>query len=169
ILLTGKNLPDSHHIGLKIHLGNFDPPTVALYISSVFGMDRAPDFLVEEMYRRTEGNPLLLTQLLHSLIQSHQIFDEQGRWSPTLLKEVGIDFGKLAIPKTLSEFCRNKFTALPPDYQKLVAMVSLAKAALNTSKVQQWGLELSKLEWKRLEKENLLSADPISGELKLLN
>src|SRR5204863_3563607 len=62
ILLTGKNLPDSHHIGLKIHLGNFDPPTVALYISSVFGMDGAPDFLVEEMYRRTEGNPLLLTQ-----------------------------------------------------------------------------------------------------------
>jgi hypothetical protein len=103
------------------------------------------------------------------LIQSHQIFDDQGRWSPTILKEVGIDFTKLEIPKTLSEFCRGKYQALSPLFKRLISTVALAKAPLTLTRIQHLGIAMEKLDWKRLEKENLLAVDPVEHEIKLLN
>ncbi len=169
IVLTGKNLPDVPELGIKIQLKNFDRAKVAEYIASVLGMDHPPDFLAEELHRRSEGNPLFLTQLLYSLIQSHQIFDNQGRWSSTILKEVGIDFSKLEIPQTLSEFCQAKYSLLNPKFQKILSFIALTKGSLTTAHFQHLGLEMKPLDWKRLEKENLVSVDPVDGEIKLLN
>jgi len=169
IVLTRKKIPDLPELGTKIHLNSFNREKVGEYTSSVLGMERAPEFLVDELYRRTEGNPLFLTQLLYSLIQSHQIFDKQGRWSPTILKEVGIDFSKLEIPKTLSEYCQKKYNSLSPKFQKVLSLIALAKAPLEIPHFFRLKFEMRPLDWKRLEKENIISIDPTTKKIKLLN
>jgi serine/threonine protein kinase/tetratricopeptide (TPR) repeat protein len=169
ILLAGRDLSNPGGFGFKIELGNLNRRKVSEYTQSVLGIENPPDFLVDELFSRTEGNPLLLTELLQTLIESHQIFDEQGRWSSSLLKEVGIDFNKFEVPKTLAEYCRTKFFSLPQNCQKILSALALAKASLDISLPGKLGFQFEKKDWELLEKEKIVRVDPASGELKLQN
>jgi serine/threonine protein kinase/tetratricopeptide (TPR) repeat protein len=169
IVLAGTDLPSSSPVGHTITLRNFDRQEVSHYIASVLGMMAPPSFLVDELFSRTEGNPLFLTDLLHSLIGSHQMFDNQGRWSASLLKEVGIDFSQLQAPKTLMEYCENKYRRLTPDSQRILSLVALAKAPLDRARIVKLGLEVHKKEWEILQEENLIALDPSQGEIRLIN
>jgi tetratricopeptide (TPR) repeat protein len=168
IVLAGRNLSISPGTGFQLELKNFDRPTVASYVASVLGMTDVPPFLSEELHARTEGNPLLLTELLQSLLQSHQIFDSQGRWSASLLKEVGIDFNKLKVPRTIEEYCESKFKNLSTKGQKLLSIVAISKAPLDRALLPSLGLEINPEEWRTLEIENLIDLDRI-WEVKLFN
>src|SRR6266581_2607137 len=46
--------------------------------------------LLDTMYTLTEGNPFLIEELLKSLIEAGDIFDEQGRWKRKELRELHI-------------------------------------------------------------------------------
>src|SRR3989440_3388233 len=46
--------------------------------------------LLDTMYALTEGNPFLIEELLKSLIEAGDIFDEQGRWKRKELRELHI-------------------------------------------------------------------------------
>jgi tetratricopeptide (TPR) repeat protein len=168
IVLVGKPMKTTsgnwHHITLK----NFDPQEVSSYIGSVLGMSNPPDFLVDELYDRTEGNPLFLTELLQSLIQSRQLFDEYGRWSPSRIQDIGIDFGKLEAPKTLTEYCQNKYRHLNAEAQKILLTVSLSKAPVTRHDLYKLGLSKGPTHWTFLQDEKLIRVEP-SGIVRLNN
>src|SRR6266571_119421 len=46
--------------------------------------------LLDAMYMLTEGNPFLIEELLKSLIEAGDIFDEQGRWKRKEIRELHI-------------------------------------------------------------------------------
>src|SRR5262249_2117305 len=144
-------------------------PTVSQYVASVLGVADPPQSLIQELFSRTEGNPLLLTELLHSLIMSHQIFDDQGRWSPAMLKELGVDFGKLEVPKTLEDYCQSKYQRLPVASQQILCAAALAKAPLDRALFVRMGMETQRSDWEILQEEGLVSVDPTSGEVRLIN
>jgi tetratricopeptide (TPR) repeat protein/tRNA A-37 threonylcarbamoyl transferase component Bud32 len=169
IVLAGPNLKDLSETGFTVSLNNFDRFAVAQYIASVLGVENPPDFLVDELFSRSEGNPLFLTELLNSLILSHQVFDEQGRWSPSMLEEIGVDFNKLLVPKTLDEYCRSKYENLPAASKQLLATIALTKAPLERTMIGKLGLEIHKSDWDFLQRANLVGVDPYLNELRLLN
>jgi serine/threonine protein kinase/tetratricopeptide (TPR) repeat protein len=169
IVLAGRLLKETPGLGVRMALGNFNRANVSQYVASVLGIENPPDFLVEELYSRTEGNPLLLTELLQSLIETHQVFDEQGRWSSLLLKEVGIDFRRLRVPKTMGEYCRNKYVGLSSSAQQLLSVVALTQAPLDRIKLMKLGLGFEPSDFETLQKENLIQIDPVQGEMRLAN
>jgi serine/threonine protein kinase len=167
IVLTSsspKTVSGWHNISLK----NFDREEVAQYIGSVLGILDPPDFFTEELFSRTEGNPLFLTELLHSLIQSHQLFDEQGRWSPSRLQNIGIDFGKLQVSKSLTEYCQNKLARLSAGAKKILLAASLTKAPLTRHDLSKLNLSQDATDWKILQDENLIAVNPF-GNIQLQN
>jgi serine/threonine protein kinase/tetratricopeptide (TPR) repeat protein len=153
-----------HHIILK----NFDRQEVGCYIASVLGMSNPPHFLTEELFIRTDGNPLFLTELLQSLIQSHQLFDEYGRWSPSRIEDLGIDFNKLEAPKTLQEHCREKYQFLPDTVKKILLAVSVSKSALTRHDLFELGLGGITKEVAFLQGEKLVNVDA-EGTIRLSN
>ncbi len=152
----------------NVSLKNFDKREIDQYVSSVLGIENPPADLIEELHARTEGNPLFLTTILQSLIQSHQLFDEQGRWSPLRLQEIGIDFGKLEAPQNLTDYCRSKYEHLSPGAQKILLTVAISQTPLTRHDLSKLGWGQDSTDWKNLREENLIEALP-SGNLKLLN
>ncbi len=168
IVLTSSNPRPTLGIWHHITLSNFVRDDVAKYIGSVLGLSTPPAPLVEGLYTRSEGNPLFLTELLQSLIKSRQLFDEQGRWSFSLLHDVGIDFSKMQVPHTLTEFCQNKYEQLSPQARRMFLTVSLARAPLTILDLKRLGFDQNSEDWRVLQKENLIAMDP-SGDIRLLN
>jgi tetratricopeptide (TPR) repeat protein len=168
MVLTGFSPKTTSGLWHTISLKNFDPQKVSQYISSVLGVPDPPNFLVEELYQRTEGNPLFLTELLQSLIQSRQLFDEQGQWSPMRLQDIGIDFRKLKVPKTLTEYLQNKYNRLPLGASQILLAISLSKASLTRHDVTRLGFGQNPTDWKILEEEGLIATD-LSGNFHLIN
>lgn len=154
----------------KIGLENFKSEEVREFIASVIGVGDPPEYLTQQLHSRSKGNPLLLKEILFSLIMSQQIFDEKGRWSPELLKELTVDFSNLEVPKTLKEFCEKKYRALPPECQKILIALALAKYPLTRPLFEQMGYNnASRCQWTLLEEEDLVSFEPTSGSYRLLN
>ncbi len=156
-------------LGNHIHLGPFDLSGVAQYTGSVLGVESPPQFLVEELYARSQGNPLILTEILHSLIASQQIFDEAGQWSPSFLKEVGINFKKFKVPKTLDEYCQNRFNSLSRGCQKILIAAAIAKAPLERNFLKKSNFGSTSNDCTLLEESGLIYSDPITGKIKLNN
>jgi tetratricopeptide (TPR) repeat protein len=170
LITSGTDLKNNNVSDIFISLKNFKYDSVKKYISSILGVEEDPPaFLVEELYSRTEGNPLFLTDLLDSLIRSHQIFDAQGKWSPLMLKEIKVDFRKLQVPKTLQEYCQSKFKNLPNQAQQLLSIIALSKIPLDNLLLMKMGIDFNKDDLKILEKNNLVRVDPAKGEIRLNN
>jgi tetratricopeptide (TPR) repeat protein len=167
--VTSANTRSIASLGNHIHLNPFDLTGVAQYIGSVLGVESSPQFLVDELLSRSQGNPLILTEILHSLISSHQIFDEAGQWSPSFLKEIGINFQKFQVPKTLNEYCKNRYNNLPKDCRKILIAVAIAKAPLERNFLKKNNLGVTLNDCTLLEETGLICSDPITGKIKLNN
>lgn len=154
---------------LTIPIAEFGSAEVGRFAASVLGVAEPPQHLVDELFARSSGNPLILTELLHALIRSHQIFDEQGRWSPAMLRDVGIDFDKLQVPKTLNDYCRAKYERLTPEGRRVMDVISVSRAPLERTKASKLAGTTDVAVWDLLKEEGLVDTDPISDEARLLN
>jgi len=153
-----------HNVTLK----NYDAEETEEYFRSVLGGELPPADLIKELHARTEGNPLLLSTMLHSLIQSHQLFDEKGRWSSLRLQEIGIDFGRLEAPQNLNDYCRSKYARLSPDAKNALLAIALSEAVLHERDLCDLGVRLLPRDWEHFGEERLIERSE-SGTLNLLN
>ncbi|HEX5036736.1 MAG TPA: protein kinase [bacterium] len=153
---------------LAIPVGDFSKPHVGQFAASVLGVAEPPETLVDELFARSSGNPLILTELLHALIRSHQIFDDQGRWSPGMVRDLGVDFDKLQVPKTLNDFCKAKYGRLSPEARRALEVVALAGAPLERARVSKLAEISESGAWDLLKEEGLVDAEP-GGTARLLN
>src|SRR2546430_14626615 len=110
VLLTYRS--DEVHPGLSHFLAHLDrerlaqefalaPLTrgdVSAMLHAIFDLRRsvfmvpplAQGELLDAMYALTEGNPFIIEELLKSLIEAGDIFDEQGRWKRKEIRELHI-------------------------------------------------------------------------------
>src|SRR5712692_2181842 len=75
--------------------------------------------LLDAMYTLTEGNPFLIEELLKSLIEAGDIFDEQGRWKRKELRE-------LHIPRSVQDAVQQRTDHLSEGARQVLNLAAVA-------------------------------------------
>src|SRR5438067_4236296 len=89
---------DRERLAQEFALGPLSRSEVSAMLYAIFALRRSvftvPRFmqgdLLDTMYALTEGNPFLIEELLKSLIEAGDIFDEHGRWKRKELRSLHI-------------------------------------------------------------------------------
>lgn len=79
------------------------------YLATVTGQKNPPPLLIREIYSRTSGNPLFVSELLHTMLANNMLLDASGRWASTTFEDIGINFNAINVPATLSEMLFQKY------------------------------------------------------------
>ncbi|MFH1829560.1 MAG: sigma 54-interacting transcriptional regulator [Pseudomonadota bacterium] len=111
-------------VPIHIDVRAFNSEEMSEYIVSLTGLERPPELLLSGLFERTEGNPLFLTELLKSLIEGGGLFDEKGRWNAAIFEDMGVDFSKAAIPKTVGDLLLERTRGLSDEARSLLKTLS---------------------------------------------
>jgi len=103
----------------------FDKEELKNYVASMTGLDHPPTHLIDELSQRTQGNPLFVSEILKALIRKGLLFDSHGRWKATSYEDLGVDFSKIEVPSTLSEFLWGQFKARSEAEKKILKVFAL--------------------------------------------
>ncbi|MBT3182100.1 MAG: sigma 54-interacting transcriptional regulator [Deltaproteobacteria bacterium] len=96
------------------------------YLVSLTGLENPPSSLLTEIFMRTEGNPLFVTEVIRSLITAGALFDEFGRWNASLFEDVGVDFSKAGVPKSVEDLLMERLDSMPENERYLLEALSVA-------------------------------------------
>jgi len=107
-------------------LGSFTPEELKDYITSLTGLEDPPSSLLKGLESRTNGNPLLVTELLRSLIDRGALFDTGGRWKKSTFEDLGIDFSKARFSGVLEELLLSRYEKLPGGLKQAVEVMAVA-------------------------------------------
>lgn len=124
-------------VNLHIKLGNFSREALKEYIVNMTGLDTVPDFLLEEILKRTEGNPLFVTEIAKSLVTSGALFDSKGRWKESSFFDLGVDFKKI-FPESLKDLLMESFLDLDPAEKKALELLSVAARPASSYELSVW-------------------------------
>lgn len=119
-----------------VQLKNYSPGELTDYLTMVTGLDDPPKKLVEEIFNRTDGNPLFVSEFLKSMLAGNLLLDASGRWARAAFEDMGIDFGSLHIPKTLSGLLLEKYHALDPAEKKILEWLAVFNRPLSIKDLQ---------------------------------
>lgn len=133
-----------------IRLENFSTTELEEYLSRVVGSPHLPKKLLEGIRQRTQGNPLLVTEILRALILGGGLFDSHGRLSSSTLDEIGIDFDKARSEK-LKILFEEQIKKLSPRQQELLNIFATARETLNMAQIVE-----------------LVNNEDVSGDLAVL-
>ncbi len=98
-----------------VKLDNFDKSQTKEYLCTLMGIENIPDAIVMELYKRTMGNPLFITEMIKELIGEGVLFDEFGRWNKESIDDIGIHFETVKVPTSLEGILRRKYHACSED------------------------------------------------------
>ncbi|MFH1874139.1 MAG: sigma 54-interacting transcriptional regulator [Pseudomonadota bacterium] len=106
-----------------VELKNFDQQETKEYLTVLTGVEEVPQELVAELYKRTQGNPLFITEVMKELVKQGMLFDKIGRWNKEAIEDIGISFAKLKVPQTLTQMLVSAYAAtLPAEKEILEAL-----------------------------------------------
>lgn len=96
-----------------LHLRNFNLGELKEWLRSLSPKKDLPppEKFLHKLYRHTEGNPLWVTSVLKIMGEKGLLWNDDGAWSPALFQEIGVDFGKLDIPKDLTDILQTEWQA----------------------------------------------------------
>lgn len=141
----------------KMSLHPFSEQEIQEYLTAITGQNDAPQKLVLELYKRTQGNPLFLTELLRSMLENNLILDSMGRWASGTFEDIGIDFSKIRIPETLDELLGEKFQELSPEEQSILTWMAVYNRPLTLDHIREFtGLEKPQLSLLALTRADLI-------------
>lgn len=121
----------------KITLNNFTIEELTEYLTMVTGLSDPPTRLIREIFNRTDGNPLFVTELLKTLLGNNLLLDASGRWVQTTFEDLGINFEKIKVPKTLSELLQVKYAGLGPHEKNCVRWMSVFNRPVSFSTLKE--------------------------------
>ena len=106
---------------LEVPLAPLSAAGVAMYLARRFPDGLLPDELTQQIYQRTDGNPLFLVNMVEHLVIQGLLVQHDGRWE--LHRGVpGID---VSVPESLRQMITQQFDHLPPTEQRLVEVGSV--------------------------------------------
>jgi len=123
---------------IKIDVEPFTQGELGEYLVSLTGLPSPPALLLDGLYERTEGNPLFVTEMLKSLIAGGGLFDERGRWKEAIFEDVGVDFSKAAIPRTVGDLLLERASALSPESKIVLEALAAAGRAATAAELREW-------------------------------
>jgi len=115
----------------EIRLDTLSAPEVAQYLTLRFGGNEVADELLQAVYRRSEGHPLFLLNLVDYLVAERGIREENGRlaWATS---GTPVD---VSIPESLKHLMLRQFEALKPEDARCIEAASVAGAQFSAALV----------------------------------
>ena len=95
---------------------------VAEYLEVRFPGCVFPEALVQHLFRRTDGNPLFLVNVVAHLVAQGLLVEHDGHWS---LQGDAVDI-TMEVPESLRQMIAQQFERLKPEAQQLVGAGSVA-------------------------------------------
>jgi transcriptional regulator with GAF, ATPase, and Fis domain/Tfp pilus assembly protein PilF len=161
---VGDGVADGIHTSIEqilknhISMSPLDRSELKDYLISLTGLDEPPVVLTEELHRRTEGNPLFVTELLKSLIAGGGLFDAHGRWKETVFEDVGVDFSRADISETIGGLLLERVKGLGGGEREILNALAVAGRPSTATELARWsGLAGSHLAISKLLGSGLLS------------
>ncbi len=114
-------------------IGTFTEAELKSYLVSLTGIEEPPSVLLDGIYRRTDGNPMFVTEILRSLILSGALFDEGGRWNESLFEDVGVDFSRIIVPQTIGALLREQAGTLELAERDIVELLAASTEPLTAT------------------------------------
>ncbi len=113
----------------ELPLDNLSSAEVSAYLTQRFPGNEIPEVVAEVIYRRTEGHPLFIVNLIAYLIAEGRLVQGEGRW--TLPQgEASLDVG---VPDNLRQMITHQIERLSPEEQRLLGVASAAGMACSAA------------------------------------
>src|SRR5256885_1641001 len=139
----------AHGLCHELPLEYLSEEVVAEYLAARFPSHHLPGRLRRIIYRRTDGNPLFMVNLVEYLTDQKVIFEEQGTWkSRADLSEV-----EQGVPSNLRELIEKQIERLSPDERTVLEAASVAGMECCSVAIAA-GLDMP-VEWVERHCENL--------------
>lgn len=120
-----------HNLSLEIPLGPLSEAEVAASLASDLPASTLPEGFAELVYRRSEGNPLVLAATLDLMLQKGQASREEGKWRLT----VPIEQIDLEIPENLRQLIEAQIEQLTIEEQRALEAASIAGSSFSAKAV----------------------------------
>lgn len=101
----------------RIKLNRLTVEQAEQLLAYFFQEEITPDFL-EGIYRETEGNPFFMEEVCKALVQSGQLFFQDGRW-------VRPDMNELGIPQNVKVAIQSRLGKLSSDTQEILSQAAV--------------------------------------------
>jgi len=121
-LKGGKRELQAHGLCRELALECLSEEVVAEFLSARFPRHQFPARLRQTVYRRTEGTPLFMVNLVEYLADQQAIVEEQGSWKLRAeLSEV-----ERGVPSNLRDLIQKQIERLSPDERTVLEAASVA-------------------------------------------
>lgn len=114
-----------------ITLHNYTEEELTEYLTEVTGQKDPPKILIKEIYQRSDGNPLFVSEIIKTLLANNMLLDSSGRWASSSFEDLGINFEKIQIPKTLSGLLGQKYHALDVGSRQILEWLAICNQPLS--------------------------------------
>ncbi|MBI4365749.1 MAG: sigma 54-interacting transcriptional regulator [Deltaproteobacteria bacterium] len=122
----------------RCQLAAFTHEELRAYLKELTGLPDPPEAFVAELFRRTEGNPLFVTEVVKALIQSGGLFDSHGRWQKSLFEDLGVDFSRILVPHSLEGLLLDRALRLPKPARQILAALATAGRSATATELAAW-------------------------------
>ncbi|MBF0105836.1 MAG: protein kinase [Deltaproteobacteria bacterium] len=127
IVWATESAPKNWERTVKLKLNHYTKSQIEHYLESVTGLDALPYQLVDEVYKRTSGNPLFVAEFVKSLIYEGVFYDESGKWNKTTFEDIKIDFNSIRLPESIEDYLIKNFNELESNEQEIIKWLSVNK------------------------------------------
>ena len=122
----------------RIDLSAFTPEELRLYVVSLTGLENPPAELLDGILRRTDGNPLFVTEVIRSLIAGGGLFDEHGRWRASLFEDLGVDFSRAIVSDTVGDLLLSRVFSLPDEERRILEALAVCDGPVSSARLAAW-------------------------------
>lgn len=116
LAFVSENYPAWHH---EIYVQPLDPVQSRLLMHNLLKTSELPDALREQIFRRSEGNPLFIEEVIRSLIDSGAVLLKNGRFR--LTREVA----SIVVPGTIKEIIQSRIDRLDEETKSLLKIAAV--------------------------------------------
>jgi predicted ATPase len=105
-------------LATRLKLSRLDRESTCELLAALFDEEITPEFL-DGIYRETEGNPFFVEEVCKALVESGELYYEDGRWHwPPDMADVGI-------PQSVRVAIQSRVGVLPPQVQELLRLAAV--------------------------------------------
>ncbi len=102
---------------IRLKLPRLDREQTRELLAVLFAEEITPEFL-DGIYRETEGNPFFIEEVCKALVESGQLYYEDGRWHRPSMDELGI-------PQSVRVAIQTRMRVLPADTQETLRLAAV--------------------------------------------
>lgn len=155
IIWANEVAPQGWENSVVVTLGNYTQDELGKYLEAVTGLKNIPEKLLLEIYHRTQGNPLFVTEFVKSLLEQDLLYDSSGKWDAEAFEDIKIDFDKIHIPNSVEDYLISQFQELSDDEKAVLNWLALHHDALNLDQLRSLSQSIQNQE-SNLVIENLI-------------